>query len=221
MRSLLTYATSHASTAEISSTIHKTLTRLHPNIDIDLYPIEDVTSTDLQKYTSVIIGSAVHGMQWLPPATKFLETNAPTLRRIQVWAFSVGAPSAMPTPIQKMGLNEVKEAEALRQKIETSLTIPTTKDDADAKLSKREGKKSSEQPSALKDHVLFEGKFEKKDAGVVLRAIWFCTGGKFGDFRDEDAIEGWATKVAGEIEQTERNEEVIPVGGAVQAPIQV
>jgi menaquinone-dependent protoporphyrinogen oxidase len=219
MRTLLTYATSHASTAEISSTIHKTLTKLDPNIDIDLYPIEDVTSNDLQKYTAIIIGSAVHGMEWLPIATKFLETNAPTLRRIPVWAFSVGAPSAMPGPIQKMGLTEIKEAEILRQKVEASLTIPPTKDDVNAAYLKKEGRKSVEQPRVLKDHVFFEGKFEKKDAGVVLRAIWFCTGGKFGDFRDEGAIEGWATKVAGEIEQTEHNE-VIPVGGAVQAPIQ-
>jgi hypothetical protein len=55
----------------------------------------------------------------------------------------------------------------------------------------------------------------------VMRAIWFCTGGKFGDFRDENAIESWATKVAGQIEQTECNEEVIPISGTEQEPIHV
>jgi menaquinone-dependent protoporphyrinogen oxidase len=210
MRTLLTYATSHTSTATISSQIHKTLTSLHPSIDIDLFPIENVTSSDLQKYTSIIIGSAVHGMAWLPPATMFLETNAPTLRRIPVWAFSVGAPIAMPKAVQKMGLTEIKEAEILRQKVEEALTIPEAS-----------GEKGKEEERVLKDHVFFEGKFERKDAGIVVKAIWFCTGGKFGDFTDEGAIDGWATKVAGEIEAVERMEEVIPVGGAVRQPVRV
>lgn len=208
MRTLLTYATSHTSTAEISSTIHKTLTHLNQNIDIDLLPIEDVTSSDLQKYTSIIIGSAVHGIAWLPPAVRFLETNAPTLRRIPVWAFSVGAPAAMPKPMQKMGLDGVKEAETLRGKIEMALTIPAFRE-GDAK---REGKRPVEYPRVLEDHVLFEGRFEKKDAGVILRAVWFCTGGKFGDFRDEGAIEGWASKVSGEIVRMERGGEVVAAG---------
>lgn len=118
----------------------------------------------------------------------------------------------MPKPIKKMGMNEVQEAELLRGKIEEALTIPEIKG---------KNKKEGEHPRVLKEHVFFEGKFEKEDAGVVLRAIWFCTGGKFGDFRDEGAIEGWATKVAEEIAQTERNEEVAAVDGVVQTPIQV
>jgi len=149
-------------------------------------------------------------MAWLPPAITFLETNAPTLRRIPVWAFSVGAPEAMPKVVQKMGLTEVKEAEILRQKVEEALTLPVAR-----------GEKGKEQEKVLKDHVFFEGKFEKKDAGIVVKAIWFCTGGKFGDFRDEGAIDGWGTKVAGEIEAVERMEEVIPVGGALQGPVAV
>lgn len=114
----------------------------------------------------------------------------------------------MPKPMQKMGLDGVKEAETLRGKIEMALTIPAFRE-GDAK---REGKRPVEYPRVLEDHVLFEGRFEKKDAGVILRAVWFCTGGKFGDFRDEGAIEGWASKVSGEIVRMERGGEVVAAG---------
>jgi hypothetical protein len=74
-----------------------------------------------------------------------------------IWAFSVGAPNAMPSPIKRMGLNEVKEAEILRQRVEIALTIPTTKSDDKTDLPRTESKTSHEQPRILKDHALFEG----------------------------------------------------------------
>jgi menaquinone-dependent protoporphyrinogen oxidase len=196
-RTLITYASAHQSTAEISTQIYKTLTLTHPNTDI--LPIDSVSSTDLQKYTSIIIGSAVHGIHWLPSAVKFLETNVSTLKRVPLWAFSVGAPTAMPPVIQKLGLTETKEESVLKHHIVDIL-----------EAQKAQGVAGHQEPNTgLREHVLFGGRFEKSDAGLVTKTIWAVGGGKFGDFRDPGAIEAWAKKVAGEIGELEKGKEAV------------
>lgn len=51
----------------------------------------------------------------------------------------------------------------------------------------------------LREHVLFEGKFLKEHFGFVLRTLWSCFGGTYGDFRNWTRVEEWANKLADEL----------------------
>lgn len=163
---LLTYATVHGSTAEISRRI-KTILESN-NVSTEVLPVEKVT--DLSKYSSVIIGSAVINLAWLPEAQSFLHSNASALSRVPVWAFSVGAPHIGP----KFWKMEVADEEKMiRDHIERDVKV--------------------------KGHTLFLGRFHKNHFALRMRLFWSCTGGTYGDFINWNEIETWANGVADEI----------------------
>jgi menaquinone-dependent protoporphyrinogen oxidase len=138
-------------------------------ISTELLPIEQVS--DLSKYSAAVIGSAVHNFEWLPPAQSFLHDNSSALSKIPVWAFSVGCPATMPVVFKKVTVQEQehKLAEDLKRDLK------------------------------VRGHVLFEGKFLKEHFGYVLRTLWSCFGGTYGDFRNWNRVEEWANKLADEL----------------------
>ena len=175
MGTLITYASEHGSTKEIAERINLVIsakTSPHPT---ECIPIEQIAN--LSKFSYIVVGSAVHGLQWLPVASSFLHNNAPALSKVPVWTFSVGSPTAVPKFMKMLGA-EAKEQKALA--------------DAVNKDVKTQG------------HILFSGKFLREHASPLLGCIWSCLGGRFGDFRDWNQIEAWANEVGDEIVQRQR-----------------
>jgi menaquinone-dependent protoporphyrinogen oxidase len=164
MRTLVTYASEHGSTREIAERIKDRLTD-HSAL-ADCIPINEVT--DLSAYSSIVIGSAVHGVRWMPAATKFLETHAEQLKQMPVWAFSVGFPVGMPRIFGKDP--KVREEKKMREILQKN--IP------------------------LKDHILFNGRFLKDDVGTCFGACLSLMGWKWGDSRDWEAIDAWGNGIA-------------------------
>jgi hypothetical protein len=64
----------------------------------------------------------------------------------------------------------------------------------------------------LKAHKLFNGKFEKKDAGWVIRTLCSCFGGHYGVFRNWEEIQNWANEVAEDLKKP-REEQQEEEGG--------
>ncbi|MFJ4692271.1 flavodoxin domain-containing protein [Streptomyces sp. NPDC088766] len=122
---------------------------------------------DAGAYEAFVLGSAVHGQSWLPPAVDFLRDNLDVLRVRPVWIFSVGMPDALRGPFRRMGPKEVPV-------IEKGL------------------------PAGLgyRDHRLFSGVVTAARLPRTGRIVFRLMGGRFGDYRDWDAIDAWTARTA-------------------------
>ncbi|MBN2762022.1 MAG: flavodoxin domain-containing protein [Bacteroidales bacterium] len=92
---LITYATKHGSTAEISEKIGEILHQ--SGYSTDVLSADQVTN--LQSYKAVILGSGVYAGQWLKKAARFLKANEKTLAGQMVWIFSSG-PTGKGDPLE-------------------------------------------------------------------------------------------------------------------------
>jgi menaquinone-dependent protoporphyrinogen oxidase len=165
MPTLIVYASAQGSTAEIAQRIDEILKS--KGIDTEISSVDHVS--DLARYSSVILGSAVINFQWLEPAQLFLRRNSEALSKIPVWAFSVGCPTTLPGRVVK-ALGAENEDEQLEEWIK--------------------------QHVAIREHILFHGRFLKSHFSISNRILWRVIGGRYGDFRDWQEVEKWAGRIA-------------------------
>lgn len=118
-------------------------------------------------YEAAVLGSPIHDQDWLPEATGFLARFGPTLGWGPVWLFSVGMPGALPGRLQGWAMQE-------------------------------EGQMAAKLASLIQSrgHRLFSGVIYKEHLTPGGRAKFRLMGGRYGDFRDWDAIEAWADSAA-------------------------
>ena len=166
MRILVVYASADGSTAEIGRRIAQRLReRGHDASD------QPVSSTgSLHGVDAVVLGSAVHGRQWLDEATGFVNTNRQALHNRPFWTFSVGMPDALPKAVRKMARTEenaiINQLGDLRPR----------------------------------GHRLFSGVVKPSQFPLASRIFLHLAGGRFGDFRDWPAIDGWALEIADQLD---------------------
>ena len=86
MTALVTYASKHGSTQGIAEAIGRRLRER--GVDAEVRPVREVTG--LERYDTVVLGSAVYLGAWLKEATAFLDRHAEALHRVPVWLFSSG-----------------------------------------------------------------------------------------------------------------------------------
>ncbi len=166
MRILVVYASADGSTAEIARRIAQRLReRCHDASD---QPVGSAGS--LQGVDAVVLGSAVHGRQWLDEATNFVNTNRQALRNLPFWAFSVGMPDALPKAVRKIARSE-----------ENAII------DRLGDLRPR-------------GHRLFSGVVKPSQFPLASRIFLRLAGGRYGDFRDWADIDGWALEIAGQLD---------------------
>jgi menaquinone-dependent protoporphyrinogen oxidase len=101
MRVLVTYATRHASTAEIAEGIGHVLSASAAMVAVDVLPVEDVD--DIEDYDAVLLGSAIYDGRWLEPAREFVHANTEDLANRPVWLFSSGPVGEPPVPNADVG----------------------------------------------------------------------------------------------------------------------
>jgi menaquinone-dependent protoporphyrinogen oxidase len=166
---LITYATSRGSTQEVAECIAQ---RLHEDgFAVDCRPVDRVYSVD--KYSAVILGSALQHDHWLLDALKFLDVEAMDLRKRPVWTFSVGmAPVATPRWMSKrMVKKEENNVAGLVKK-----RLPH-----------------------VKEHRLFAGRADRTTISFPSSLLYGCVGGRLDDFRNWDEIKRWADAIAKEM----------------------
>ncbi|MFI1566539.1 flavodoxin domain-containing protein [Streptomyces sp. NPDC020490] len=125
---------------------------------------------DADAYGAFVLGSAVHGQAWLEPAKAFLRANLDVLATRPVWIFSVGMPAALRGPWKRMGPQE------------EPLIVRALPGDL-----------------PYRGHRLFSGVVRPAQLPLAGRVVFRLMGGRFGDFRDWDAIDRWAAGIAGEL----------------------
>ena len=172
MRVPIAYATDHGSTRDVASRIAD---RLHQRgVNAEARAVADVP--EVSRYEAVVLGSAIHGGKWLPPARQFADRNAAPLRERPVWLFSVSTlgdeESMFPPPVAnrlRAWRKETSEVAGLRQ-----LLHP-------------------------REHRNFAGAIARSHWPATGRAFFRATGGRYGDHRNWPAIDAWADRIAAQL----------------------
>jgi menaquinone-dependent protoporphyrinogen oxidase len=165
MRVLVAYATDHGSTRGVAGRLRQR------GVDAQARAVADVQ--EISGYEAVVLGSAIHGGKWLPPARQFAGRNAAPLRERPVWLFSVGTlgdeESMFPPRVAdrlRAWRKETPEAAGLRR-----LLHP-------------------------REHRDFAGAIARSQWPAAGRAFFRATGGRYGDRRNWPAIDAWADRIA-------------------------
>lgn len=96
MKVLVSAASKHGATSEISEEIGKILREALEGHNVDVRPPERVSS--VEDYDAVVIGSAVYAGHWLKSARELAERHAPALSERSTWLFSSGPIGEPPKP---------------------------------------------------------------------------------------------------------------------------
>ena len=166
---LVGYATAHGSTQGVAKRIGHRLQQ--HGVAVDVRPMSDVE--DLGRYDAAVLGSAIHGGKWLPPARQFVDRNVAGLRERPVWLFSVstlGDEESMFRP------RVAKRLRALRKETPEIAGFR-------AAVSPRE-------------HRNFAGAIARPHWPASGRAFFRAMGGRYGDYRNWAAIDAWADRIA-------------------------
>lgn len=166
---LVGYATAHGSTQGVAERIAERLRQR--GVTVDLRPMSDVQ--DLGRHAAAVLGSAVHGGKWLPPAKEFVDRNAAGLRERPVWLFSVS------TLGDEESMFRPRVAERLRAMRKETPEIA--------------GFRAAVGP---REHRNFAGAIAQSDWSASGRAFFRAMGGRYGDYRNWAAIEAWADRIA-------------------------
>ena len=124
----------------------------------------------LQGVDAVVLGSAVHDRQWLDEATNFVNTSRQAVRNLPFWTFSVGMPDALPKAVRKIA------------RTEENAIISQLGD------------------LRPRGHRLFSGVVKPSQFPLASRIFLHLVGGRYGDFRDWPAIDGWALEIADQLD---------------------
>jgi menaquinone-dependent protoporphyrinogen oxidase len=128
---------------------------------------------DLAPYEAFVLGSAIHGGEWLPGGAAFVRANVAMLRQHPVWLFSVST---------------VGETSSGLGRIPTWL----------ARKAQREPRQVTGFRAAVhpRGHRAFAGVVEPANWGGFGNLFMRLMGGRFGDLRDWDDIQRWADAIA-------------------------
>jgi menaquinone-dependent protoporphyrinogen oxidase len=177
---LVGYASAHGSTREIAERIGVRLEA--EGLAVATVPMNQEVS--VANYEAAVLGSAIHGGEWLPEAAEFLRRNAAALGARPVWLFSVASVGdrggAFLPPVSWLMRTMMKRTRWPRNV---------------APLDKAIGSR---------DHRAFAGVIRPDQYPRSGRFIQRAMGGRFGDHRDWADIERWADRIAGELSSSIR-----------------
>lgn len=163
-RIAVVYATEQGSTRDIAEFIAAELD--DQGAEVELSDVEH--APELSRFDTVVLGSAIHDMDFLPAAVTFVRTHGEVLRNKDVWLFSVGLGPALGGLIgSRIGRIVPKKIAALRDSI------------------------------SPRDYQAFSGHYEHVGVSLKARILYrLMGGGRYGDLRDWAAIRAWCTTVA-------------------------
>lgn len=120
-------------------------------------------------YDACIVGSPVYVGSWMAEAVAFVKQNASALAQRPVWLFSLGPLDRQRGLMAKADWPEAKEVDGLRTAVNAS------------------------------DHRVFTGAIQPEELSFLVRLFFRLSGGRYGDFRKWDEIDGWADAIADQL----------------------
>jgi menaquinone-dependent protoporphyrinogen oxidase len=141
---------------------------------------------DVARYDAFVLGSAVYLGRWAKTARRFVDDHADDLARRPTWLFSSGPIVGDPPPPDDLAAVKATLVEELVE------------------------------ATHARDHKVFGGKLDKSNLNWRERIAVRCAHASEGDHRDRAAIDGWAAKIARELEQLAPQSRRIPNAHPVQ-----
>ncbi|WP_280459527.1 flavodoxin domain-containing protein [Nocardia carnea] len=158
------YATEQGSTRDIAEFIAGDLAER--GAEVELHDIEH--APEPSRFDAVVLGSAVHDMDFLPAATAYLRNHRDMLARTDLRLFSVGLGPALRGPIgRRLGRMVPPKIDAIRKTVSAA------------------------------DYHAFAGHYERVGVSLRARILYrLLGGGRYGDLRDWADIRSWSAEVA-------------------------
>lgn len=169
---LVAYATAHGATQEVAERIGDRLQRR--GITVEVRTASDARNTD--RYGPAVLGSAVHGGNWLPAAVQLMRREAASLRGRPVWLFSV---SSLGDEESMFGAWVAKRLRAFRKETREIVGFRST--------------------IGVREHRNFAGAIARSDWPLPGRILFRAMGGHYGDHRNWATIDRWADHIAAQI----------------------
>lgn len=168
-RVLVAYASKYGATQGIAEAIGRTLREA--GVAADVRPCREVRS--LERYTAVVLGSAVYVGRWRREAADFLRNAEGQLARMPVWLFSSGPTGEGDADELLKGWHFPSALEAVAERI-----LP-------------------------RDIAVFHGALDKGALNPFDAFIVRTVKAPSGDFRDLDAVAAWAGGIARALSATD------------------
>lgn len=171
---LIVHASRYGSTQGIAERIGETLR--HHGLEAVVKPVSE--ADDPAGYDAVVVGSAAYYFHWLKKASEFVRRYRATLAERPVWLFSSGPLGTKATDDQGRDLLTVTEPREIAEFRETIRP---------------------------RGHQVFFGALNAKKLGFLHRLMFNLPANRDrklfpdGDFRDWNAIDTWANKIAEEL----------------------
>ena len=121
---------------------------------------------EVTRFEAVVIGSPVYSGHWEDEAVAFIRRNAGPLTGHPVWTFSVGWLAHHRGVLHRESWSDAKGLAQLDQ------LLPA------------------------REHRFFAGAMAPAETQILRRLAFRLAGGRYGDFRDWDAIDAWADEIA-------------------------
>ena len=164
---LVAYASKYGSTEAIANAIGRTL-REH-GLATEVARCKDVR--DLDRFSAVVVGSAVYVGRWRREAADFLRHGEGKLSRVPVWLFSSGPTGEGDADDLLKGWRFPSALEGVAERI-----LP-------------------------RDIAVFHGSLDPERLNPFDAFIVRNVKAPLGDFRDLDAVTAWASAIAEELER--------------------
>lgn len=172
IRILIEYASAKGSTEAIARRIGERCGEL--GVDTEIVSVEEDPA--FGSVDALILGSAVHGRDWLPSAHAVVEKLTARGPGPPVWAFSVST----------WGVTSTLLGRRLTRRIRAAAREPNSV----VRLRSR---------SDLRDHRQFAGVVRRGDWPLLGRIVFALMGGTYGDARDWSDIEDWAERIVAQL----------------------
>lgn len=155
------YATEEGSTRDIAEYVAADLEER--SAEVELHDIDHAPDPSL--FDAVILGSAIHDMDFLPAAADYLRHHHDQLATTDLRLFGVGLGPALRGPLgRRLGRTPPPKITALCKEV------------------------------AARDYRTFAGHYERVGVSFKARALHrLMGGGRYGDLRDWPAIIAWST----------------------------
>ena len=121
---------------------------------------------DVRRFEAVVLGSPVYGGHWEVEAVDFVRRNAVALAGHPLWTFSVGWLAHHRGLLRRESWSDAKGLAELDR------LLPA------------------------RDHRFFAGALSPAELPLGQRTAFRLAGGRYGDFRDWGAIDGWTDEIA-------------------------
>jgi menaquinone-dependent protoporphyrinogen oxidase len=168
-RILVAYASRYGSTGEVAEAIGKALCDSSSPVDVCLAR----KAADAGRYRAVVVGSAIHGDEWLPEALDLLLVNRGAFSRVPVAYFLCCKTLREDTAEARREATGYMDA--VRRQIPEIKPVATG---------------------------LFAGKVDPNTFPFFMRLMMLAGGSPMGDWRNWDAIRNWASRLRPMLMQT-------------------